>query len=154
MKIFTRYRAQYKESFLLFDNLYGSNENKIFIDVIKKVVIYIIHKKIQPLSPVVQKALYLRWGNFQYGAIFENAPKYFTGKSTVLRVSPPEIKRFLDYLWPWPDFFLRIMDTLWVLTLSKKYKKPQGKKYIKKISKNFLRTVIEVMLNIFLANVW
>ena len=42
MKIFTRYRAQYKESFLLFDNLYGSNENKISIDVIKKVVVCIV----------------------------------------------------------------------------------------------------------------
>ena len=42
MKIFSRYRAKYKESFLLFDNLYGSNENKISIDVIKKVVVCIV----------------------------------------------------------------------------------------------------------------
>ena len=109
--MFSRYRAKYKESFLLFDNLYGSNENKIFIDVIKKVVIYIIHKKIQPLSPVVQKALYLRWGNFQYGAIFENAPKYFTGKSTVLRVSPPERTWFSGLPVTVAGIFLGIMDT-------------------------------------------
>ena len=28
VKIFTKYRAQYKESLQLFDNLYGDNENK------------------------------------------------------------------------------------------------------------------------------
>ena len=41
VKIFTKYRAQYKESLQLFDNLYGDNENKISIDVIKKVVMCI-----------------------------------------------------------------------------------------------------------------
>ena len=42
VKIFTKYRAQYKESLQLFDNLYCDNENKISIDVMKKVVMCIV----------------------------------------------------------------------------------------------------------------